>query len=164
VANIMLVAWDGGGNVPPAIGIGTELKRRGDTIRFLGQAQQRDAIEDAGLRFEPYSRSLRRWSSAAPKAGTVGIFAALTAIAARSLGDDLVAAVRREPADVVVIDCALRSVLRAAEQARMRRAVLVHSFYGRRSSAWEPVRLRGCAARRRPVRRGRRVGPRCHPS
>ena len=29
--NIVFVTWDGGGNLPPAIGIAAELQRRGDT-------------------------------------------------------------------------------------------------------------------------------------
>ena len=113
MANILFVTWDGGGNVPPALGIAAELQRRGDTVRFLGQEQQRGTIEAAGLSFEAYSRP-RQWSSAAPKLGTVGMLASLSTIGARSLGDDLLAAVRREPADLVVIDVVLKGVLRAA--------------------------------------------------
>jgi UDP:flavonoid glycosyltransferase YjiC (YdhE family) len=55
LANILFVTWDGGGNLPPAIGIAAELQRRGDAVRFLGHEQQRNVIEKAGLRFEPYS-------------------------------------------------------------------------------------------------------------
>lgn len=50
MANILFVTWDGGGNLPPALGIATELQRRGDTVRFLGHAQQRNVIENGGLR------------------------------------------------------------------------------------------------------------------
>ena len=42
---------------------------------------------------------------------------------------DLLRSIHREHTDLVVIDCVLRTVLRAAEQAGIRRAVLVHSFY-----------------------------------
>jgi UDP:flavonoid glycosyltransferase YjiC (YdhE family) len=55
MANILFVTWDGGGNLPPAIGIAAELQRRGDAVRFLGHEQQRNVIEKAWLRFEPYS-------------------------------------------------------------------------------------------------------------
>jgi hypothetical protein len=41
----------------------------------------------------------------------------------------VLASVQREPTDLVVIDCVLQSVLRAAEPSPVRRAVLVHSFY-----------------------------------
>lgn len=34
MANIVFVTWDGGGNVPPAVGIAVEMQRRGDTVQF----------------------------------------------------------------------------------------------------------------------------------
>jgi UDP:flavonoid glycosyltransferase YjiC (YdhE family) len=148
MANIVFVTWDGGGNVPPAVGIAVEMQRRGDTVQFLGHEQQRATIEAAGLRFEPYSRGPGRWSSTAPKVGTVGMFASLSAIGANSLGEDLISIVRRGPADLVVIDCVLRGVLRKAAQAEFRRAVLVHSFFGmaRFTMGTGPIaRLRGRA-------------------
>ena len=55
MGDILFVTWDGGGNVPPAIGIASELQRRGESVRVLGHEQQRTMIEKAGLRFEPYS-------------------------------------------------------------------------------------------------------------
>lgn len=79
MAGFLFVTWDGGGNVPPAIGIATELQHRGDTVRFLGQEQQRAAIEGAGLRFEAYSRP-PAWSAAAPKRGTPGWILAVLSV------------------------------------------------------------------------------------
>ena len=34
MSEILFVTWDGGGNVPPALGIATELAARGHTVRF----------------------------------------------------------------------------------------------------------------------------------
>lgn len=127
MANILFVTWDGGGNVPPAVGIAAELQRRGDTVRFLGHQQQRHMIENAGLRFDAYSQPVP-FSITAPKPGLAWIRSMSALIKDRSLGVDLEAAVRREPTDFVVIDCVLQPVLNAAEQAGIRRAVLVHSF------------------------------------
>jgi hypothetical protein len=36
MGDILFVTWDGGGNVPPAIGIACELQRRGESVRVLG--------------------------------------------------------------------------------------------------------------------------------
>jgi UDP:flavonoid glycosyltransferase YjiC (YdhE family) len=133
MANILFVTWDGGGNVPPAIGIAAELQRRGDNVRVLGHQQQRNAVEGAGLRFESYSRP-RAYASATPKS-TLRMFTSLNAMVKdRSLGIDVLDAAQREPSDLVVIDCVLQTVLEAAEQANLRRAVLVHSFYS--MGAW----------------------------
>ncbi len=60
MANILFVTWDGGGNLPPALGIAAELRDRGEQVRFLGHQQQREAIESAGLRFEPYQQARPR--------------------------------------------------------------------------------------------------------
>jgi UDP:flavonoid glycosyltransferase YjiC (YdhE family) len=146
MGDILFVTWDGGGNVPPAVGIATELQRRGEIVRMLGHEQQRGPIEGAGLRFEPYSHP-HTFSSTTPKPWLRWWRSSLALVNDRSLGVDLLASVQRESTDLVVIDCALPTVLRAAEQSRMRRAVLVHSFYS--MGAWSmgsdgPIaRLRG---------------------
>ena len=128
MGDILFVTWDGGGNVPPAIGIASELQRRGESVRVLGHEQQRTMIEKAGLRFEPYSHP-HPFSSTTPEPWLRWITSLYALINDRSLGVDLLASVQRQPTDLVVIDCMLRTVLQAAEQNHIRRAVLVHSFY-----------------------------------
>ena len=148
MANILFVTWDGAGNLPPALGIAAELQRRGETVRFLGHEQQRSMIEKAGMRFEPYSHSYPSSSTRATWPRWVASFVAL--VNDSSLGRDLLASIQRESTDLVVIDCVLRTVLRAAEEAGIRRAVLVHSFYYiggfGMGSAGPIARLRGRAA------------------
>ena len=148
MANILFVTWDGAGNLPPALGIAAELQRRGETVRFLGHEQQRSMIEKVGMRFEPYSHSYPSSSTRATWPRWVASFVAL--VNDRSLGRDLLASIQRESTDLVVIDCVLRTVLRAAEEAGIRRAVLVHSFYYiggfGMGSAGPIARLRGRAA------------------
>ena len=146
MGDILFVTWDGGGNVPPAIGIATELQRRGESVRVLGHEQQRSTIERAGLRFEPYPRG-HAFSSTTPVPWLRWMKSMLALVNDRNLGADFVASIRREPTDLVVIDCVLQPVLSAADQANIRRAVLVHSFYS--MGAWSmgsngPIaRLRG---------------------
>lgn len=128
MAGILFVTWDGGGNVPPALGIAAELRRRGEEVRFLGHPQQRAGIEGAGFRFEPYTRA-RPWSPTARVEGFSGFRAVCALFTDRGMGRDLLAAVDREPADLVVVDCLLTGALAAADRAALRRAVLMHSFY-----------------------------------
>ena len=48
MADILFVTWDGGGNVPPALGIAAELAGRGHRTRFLGHASQEADLRAAG--------------------------------------------------------------------------------------------------------------------
>jgi UDP:flavonoid glycosyltransferase YjiC (YdhE family) len=128
MGDILFVTWEGGGNLPPAIGIAAEVQRRGEIVRMLGHEQQRSPIERAGLRFEPYSHPYI-YSTTKPEPWLRWMRGFQAIINDRSLGIDLLASVQREPTDLVVIDCVLRNVLRAAEQSQIPRAVLVHSFH-----------------------------------
>ena len=128
MASVLFVTWDGGGNVPPALGIAAELQERGERVRFLGHEQQGPAIEGAGFRFEPY-RHARPWS---PTEAAYGHGAELTIFEVFTdpgIGEDLLASVEREPAGLVVADCLLLGALAAADCAGLRHAVLVHTFY-----------------------------------
>ncbi len=55
MARILIITWDGGGVVPPALGIGAELHRRGHDVRVLGHAAQYAAVHEAGLGFAAYA-------------------------------------------------------------------------------------------------------------
>ena len=58
MASILFVTWDGGGNVPPALGIAGELRRRGHEVAVLGQPQQSAAVEAAGVEFVPTRQAM----------------------------------------------------------------------------------------------------------
>lgn len=153
MASILFVTWDGGGNLPPALGIAAELRDRGEQVRFLGHEQQRQAIEGSGLRFEPY-RHARPWSSTAPAGGLRGAATIFSMFTDRGPGEDLLASIGREPADLVVIDCLLLGALNAADRAGLRRAVLVHTFYQYLAAKWSrgPAGLLGRLKGQHPVR------------
>jgi UDP:flavonoid glycosyltransferase YjiC (YdhE family) len=127
MSRVVFVTWDGGGNVTPAVGIATELQSRGDEVRFLGQEQQREALEGAGFGFDAFSGP-GSWTATGRRGALKNAVGFLRLLCGRSLGRDLVALVREEPADLVVIDCLLFGVLDAAARAGLRRAVLVHSL------------------------------------
>ena len=56
-AEILFVTWDGGGNVPPALGIAAELAARGHRTRFLGHRSQESALRAAGHAFTAYAEA-----------------------------------------------------------------------------------------------------------
>ena len=127
--SVLFVTWDGGGNVPPALGIATELKGRGNTVRFLGHPHQKDAIEAAGFGFEGF-RLAKPWSVLEARSGAMAPLAYAAVFTDRSMGEDLVESVRRMPTDRVVIDGLLVGAMAGAEHAGIPYSLLVHTLYG----------------------------------
>ncbi|HUY76470.1 MAG TPA: glycosyltransferase [Ktedonobacterales bacterium] len=135
MSDVLFVTWDGGGNLPPALGIAAELTRRRHAVRFLGHEQQRATIEAAGFGFQPFTHA-RPWSSVAPYLSFQGAMKFLDVFTDRGMGEDLLREARRQPPDIIVIDCLLFGVLQAAERAGLRRAVLVHTLYSQQRATW----------------------------
>ena len=125
MSDILFVTWDGGGNVPPALGIAHELQARGHTVRVLGHASQTDALAAAGLEVV-LPRHAREFSSQV----TNSPFALMAAFGDRGMGRDLLDAVAARPADLVVIDCMMFGALDAARTAGLRYVVLEHFYDG----------------------------------
>lgn len=135
MSHVLFVTWDGGGNVPPALGIAVELRDRGHRVSFLGHAQQRAVIDAAGFGFTPYTHA-RPWSSAEPGGALSAAARAFSMFTDSGPGTDLLQTLDREPATAVVIDCMSLGALRAAAQARLPRAVLVHTYYQYLTHTW----------------------------
>ena len=108
MADILVVTWDGGGNVPPAVGIATELQARGHTVRFAGHARQHESLTGAGFEVVP-AHDARPFS--ALDANSVPTM--VTTFGDRGLGRDVMAALADRPADLVVVDCLLFGVMEA---------------------------------------------------
>jgi UDP:flavonoid glycosyltransferase YjiC (YdhE family) len=149
VADILFVTWDGGGAVPPALGIARELQARGHAVRFLGHPEQADALRARGVEVAP-SRHTRGFAGR-PQSSTVALMAVF---AERALGRDLLDAVAERPADLVVVDCFMFGALDAARRAGLPYVVLESTFdaYYERICLRGPLalslRLRGLAPRR----------------
>ncbi len=146
MSEILVVTWDGGGNVPPALGIAAELSTRGHHVRFMGHRSQADTFADAGVPFEAFGHA-RPFTSDAPS----GTAALLGVFADRAMGRDVVDSLARQPAEVVLVDCLLFGVMEALRHAGREYAVLEHSFdsYFRRAARGPMgllLRLRGARA------------------
>ncbi len=150
MSDVLFVTWDGGGNLPPALGVAAEMARRSHRVRFLGHAQQREKIETAGFAFDAFAHA-RPWTSAAPHPGLKGAIDMVGVFTDRGTGVDLLEVVRREPADLVVVDCLLFGALEAAERAGLRRAALVHTVYSQQREVWS-TSLGGLLTRMRRMR------------
>jgi len=123
MAEILFVTWDGGGNVPPAVGIASELASRGHHIRFMGHETQSAAFADLGLPFTAFPTA-RPFSSrvvaSRPKI--------MATFGDKAMGADVVAELAGRPADVVVVDCLLYGVLDALRTAGHDYVALEHSL------------------------------------
>jgi len=146
MGEVLFVTWDGGGNVPPAVGVATELRRRGHGVRFLGHRSQADAFAQAGLAFRAFSQA-RPFASSTPSSTStlLGVFAD------RAMGEEVCDEVAARPAEVVVVDCLLFGVMRALRARGLGYVTLEHSFDGYfRRAAKGPMglllRLRGTPA------------------
>jgi UDP:flavonoid glycosyltransferase YjiC (YdhE family) len=123
MADILFVTWDGGGNVPPAVGIADELRTRGHRVRFLGHERQAAAFAERGLELSGYPTA-RPFDSTVPASP----LKVLATFGDRAMGADVLAEVEARPADVVVVDCLLFGVMAALRDAGRSYVTLEHSF------------------------------------
>jgi UDP:flavonoid glycosyltransferase YjiC (YdhE family) len=131
MAEILVITWDGGGNVPPALGIATELQRRGHGVRVLGHAGQRSAIVAAGFEVAP-TRHAREFSSLDRNSP----LALVAMFGDRGLGRDALDALADRPADVVVVDCLLFGVMDALRRDGRSYVVLEHLYDAYLRGGW----------------------------
>lgn len=144
---VLFVTWDGGGNLPPALGIAAQIERRGGRATFLGSAVQRAAIEAAGFAFHPFVAG-RDYESEGPRSTLKGVADLTGVFSDRGMGRDARALLATEPADAVVVDCLLWGAALELQDAGVPIVSLVHSQAGYfRRNARGPVgfiaRLRG---------------------
>lgn len=147
----LFVTLNAGGNLPPALGIAAELKRRDTEVRFLGHAPQREGIEAAGFRFEPYRRG-RDYDASTPRRTLDGLLDFVSVVADRGIAADVLEAAAAEPTDVVVVDCLLFRALADAVAAGLPMVQLMHTLASfveanTRGPVGMLARLRGVNAR-----------------
>jgi UDP:flavonoid glycosyltransferase YjiC (YdhE family) len=154
MARILVVTWDGGGNVAPMLGIARELQRRGHQVRVLGHPQQREVVVSAGLKLVDY-RHARPWS---PKVATKGarfllrfLFGVFTD---PGPGKDVRDELAREPVDLALVDSMVLAGVRAAERAGVPTAVLMHTLHRYHTHQWSRGPI-GVVAAVRGMRPGR---------
>lgn len=132
----LFVTFEGGGNVPPVLGVAGRLAARGHHVRVLAEPCLRRAVEEAGARFVPFTRHFTREDRTQD---LIGDSAARTPIGAlRASFEHLVfgpgpivaeetrRAIGGERPDVVVVDALMPGALVAAEAAGIPRVVLFH--------------------------------------
>ncbi|MGQ0620744.1 MAG: glycosyltransferase [Panacagrimonas sp.] len=154
MARILAITWDGGGNVPPMLGIAGELRSRGHRVRVLGHPQQRNAVTRAGLEFIPYTRA-HPWAPGEAATGLRFLLRFLFGVFTDpKAGDDVHAEIAREPVDIALVDSMSLGALRAAQSAGLPTAVLMHTFHRYHTHGWSRGPI-GVVAALRDMRPGR---------
>lgn len=157
--HFLFVLWAGGGNVPPQLVLAGKLAGRGHSVRVLAPVALREAIEQAGLTYRPYSRAPEH-DEADPQQSIIRDFEARTPIGAGTAARDRLIAgtadaiaadtldeIARHATDVVALDYLLVGAAFAAEKAGIPAVPLVHHAYPFPSTGappfgtgWSPAR------------------------
>jgi len=128
MASVQFVTWDGGGNLPPDLGIARELHRRGHAVRVIGEESQRLAVAAAGLSFAAWSHPLST-GQVERSAGERLTYLMKEVWLNTDLADEVIAALARQPAEVVVVDCMLEGVLARSQEIPVPTVVLVPGLF-----------------------------------
>lgn len=135
----LFVLWEGGGNVPPQLGLARGLVERGHDVRVLTEDCLAEEVAAVGARFEPLVAAPNRVSRdedlvADSEARTpLGAFARardrVIMGPAAAYAQDTRAALERGAVDAVVSDYMLFGPPIAAESAGVPVALIVHNTY-----------------------------------
>jgi UDP:flavonoid glycosyltransferase YjiC (YdhE family) len=141
-ARFLLAVIDGGGTVPPAIGLAAELVRRGHQVRILGDPTIEPSARSAGCAFSPW-RDAPHVNSRSEQTAMIAAMEGrnpLRAIRAardfagkemtRRYAGDVVATVREFPVDAVLADL-LPGILIGAQSTGLPTAALLAQTYPR---------------------------------
>jgi hypothetical protein len=110
-------------------------------------------VERSGLTFAPYVHALP-WTPERIGSGLRFLTSSLRLFTDPRPAEDVRAALRDRPADLVLVDCMSLGALRAAVRSSLPTVVLVHLFHGFLTSAWARGPIGAVAALR-----GMRPGP-----
>jgi MGT family glycosyltransferase len=138
---ILVAGWDSGGGVEAVQTMVRCAVARGHDVRVLGTEGLRARFESAGAAFRPYryapDNDLRRpetdlvkdWQTRNPLRLWVRVRDRLLVGPAREFCRDVLEELRRDPADVVVVDTMIPSALLGAEVAGVPAVVVMHGAY-----------------------------------
>jgi MGT family glycosyltransferase len=116
VAKILVVTWDGGGNVAPALGIARGLAMRGHDVRVLGHRSIHKRSGEGAWRFRSFTHTADLDSSISFSSDEDEFaFLVYELMMSHNVARDVVDELRREPVDVAVVDAMLLGALSAAE-------------------------------------------------
>ncbi len=135
------VLWDGGGNVPPQLGIARKLISRGHEVRVLGDPTLEPEVRAAGCAFSPWitaphrttrDRSgdlIRDYAYKSPISAMGAYMDHFLAAPTPRWIADTTATLNEHPADAMLVDMAIPSALIVAEKFGIPSAVMVPNIW-----------------------------------
>jgi UDP:flavonoid glycosyltransferase YjiC (YdhE family) len=155
-AQLLLATIDGGGNVPPALGVAAELVRRGHHVRVLADPTVESSAHSAGCEFAPWS-SAPHFSTLADQTAAIGaaehgsprqrlrvLDRFLGRRATRGFADDVMAAARTHAPDGLLVEATLPGLLIGAEACGLPCAGLMANLYLRPTRGLPPLGTSRC--------------------
>jgi MGT family glycosyltransferase len=133
--NFLIVTWDGGGNVPPALALAARLSGRGHRVRVSGPASLRSAVITVGAELAPYRTVEALPSDLRHEENWPRVDAILNG---QAMIDDLLAEHEADPIGVLVVDSLSGAGLAVGERIGVPMAILVHTLYQPYAS-WGPL-------------------------
>ena len=140
--SFVFVTWDGGGNLPPAIGMAQDLVAMGHDVRFLGHRKQGAQVEAAGLPFRAFEQTPDYDSEVPVSPQDFMPFLFDHIIFEPAMAQDLEAEMAWGRTDAVVVDCMLTAPLALAEASEVPSAALVHTLH-RFFDGWDLATIPG---------------------
>jgi UDP:flavonoid glycosyltransferase YjiC (YdhE family) len=132
----LFVTWEGGGNVPPVLGVARRLTARGHSVRVLTEPCLEPAVRETGADFVPFTRYFTRaklgedlmgdWQAKSPMGALRQTMKHVLLGPARIVAEETQRALTQSQTDVLVADMMMLGSLAAAEAARIPRVVLFH--------------------------------------
>jgi UDP:flavonoid glycosyltransferase YjiC (YdhE family) len=150
-ARLLLAVIDGGGTVPPAMGVARELVRRGHRVRVLGDPTIARSALAAGCTFTAWTTAphfdtvadqtatLAAAENGSPRQRVGAARRLLGSGATRGFADDVLAAVRAEPVEGVLAEAAMPGILIGAEASGLPCAALMPNIYLRPTPGLPPL-------------------------
>ncbi|MEX2567853.1 MAG: nucleotide disphospho-sugar-binding domain-containing protein [Cyclobacteriaceae bacterium] len=132
--NFLFLTVDGGGNIPPVLGIAKRLLQRGHEVSVLTEPCLQSPVKSFGFHFIPFKCHFTRenrnedicqdWNDSPLKKPTV--FKNIIFGPAKITVKETLEALEQTKADVLVVDCLLFPALIAGEYLNIPRALLFH--------------------------------------
>ena len=130
----LIVGWDGGGNVPPALNLGARLVEQGHAVRLIGSQSMAKGATATGLDFATYP-SVPPLPTGIPLED-IWEDRVLPALRGTGTHDDIVTTAREFDPDVLVIDCMMNAAFDAVRTLGLPSAVLMHVLYSFFTQPW----------------------------
>jgi UDP:flavonoid glycosyltransferase YjiC (YdhE family) len=130
MANLLIVTWDGAGNLVPTLGIARALVERGHDVRVIGHETIAGWCGDAGARFVTLTPGEGWDAMEHPEDFDAEVKLLIDELCFSStIAGDLARELAREPADALLVDCMLFTAIDVALASGTPTATLFHTPY-----------------------------------